>query len=176
MFAEKGYEATNLAEIAAALDMRGPSLYYYISSKEELFLRCVHGCAGEVIARLEEIARSTADPRARLRLMFREQVLIELRDYPEFVPLFVRTRLPGAAMREQLLELRRSHAAVFRRVAEEAGAAAGLSADAVRTPLMIALGALAYVPEWYDLAGPRRPEELADEIAEALMGPFQARR
>ncbi|MGQ0573838.1 MAG: TetR/AcrR family transcriptional regulator [Pseudonocardia sp.] len=169
MFAEKGYEGTNLEEIGAALDLRGPSLYYYISSKEELFFRCVQGCTDEVIARLERIARSEADPVRRLRQMFREQVLIELRDYPEFVPLFVRIRLPRAPMRERLLELRRSHGAVFRRVADEVGAATGRPAAATRTGLMIAFGALAYVPEWYDPAGPLGPDELADELADALI-------
>lgn len=168
MFAENGYEGTNLEDIAAALDMRGPSLYYYISSKEDLFFRCVHGCADEVVARLELIAGSDGDPAQRLRRMFREQVLIELRDYPEFVPLFVRTRLPTVAMRERLLEIRRSHGAVFRGVAEELRAATGRPAGAARMALMVAFGALAYVPEWYDPAGPLGPEELADELAGAL--------
>jgi AcrR family transcriptional regulator len=42
--------------IAAELDLRGPRLYHYFSSEEELSLSCVHKSAAEVCARLRAIA------------------------------------------------------------------------------------------------------------------------
>ena len=62
MFAERGYEGANLEEIAARLDLRGPSLYHYFSSKEELFLRCVRSSADEVITRLGSVAAAEPEP------------------------------------------------------------------------------------------------------------------
>ncbi|MDA8209366.1 MAG: helix-turn-helix domain containing protein, partial [Actinomycetota bacterium] len=55
LFAERGFEATGFEEIAAAMDLRGPSLYHYFSSKEELFLRCIRQSASEVLERLQKI-------------------------------------------------------------------------------------------------------------------------
>lgn len=172
VFAERGYEGANLEDIAAQLDLRGPSLYHYFSSKEELFLRCVRSSADEVITRLEVVAAAEADPVERLRLLFREQVLIELRDYPDFVPLFVTIRLPAADLRERLLGLRREHEAVFQRAVEQLRDAHGIDRASASLALRVAFGALAHVPDWYDPDGPMDVEELADRMAATLIGPF----
>lgn len=174
MFAERGYEGANLEEIAARLDLRGPSLYHYFSSKEELFLRCVRSSADEVITRLGSVAAAEPEPVERLRLLFREQVLIEVRDYPDFLPLFVKIRLPSEDLRERLLELRREHEAVFQDAAERVRVARGLDRATSLVALRVAFGALAHVPEWYDPAGPMAVEELADRMAATLISPFLA--
>ena len=36
MFVERGYYETSLADIAASLNVTKPTLYYYVSSKEEM--------------------------------------------------------------------------------------------------------------------------------------------
>jgi TetR/AcrR family transcriptional regulator, cholesterol catabolism regulator len=174
VFAQRGYEGANLDEIAAQLDMRGPSLYYYFSSKEELFLRCVRTSADEVIGRLESVAARVDDEVARLQALFREQVLIEARDYPDFLPLFVTIRLPTEDLRERLLELRREHEEVFKRAAEQVRVARGLDRVTVSVALRVAFGALAYLQDWYDPAGPMDAEELADRFAATLIIPFLA--
>ncbi|MQA15335.1 MAG: TetR family transcriptional regulator [Pseudonocardiaceae bacterium] len=173
IFAERGYEGANFEEIAAQLDLRGPSLYHYFSSKEELFLRCVRTCWEEVMGRLEEIAGSDRDAVDILRSLFREQVFIELRDYPEFVPLFLRVQVPIPAIRAELHELRRSHEAVFKRVAGAVQRERGLDASQARVWLLVAFGALSYLQEWYDPAGPTGIDQLADMIAETLVDPFR---
>jgi AcrR family transcriptional regulator len=170
VFAERGYEGANLEEIAAQLDLRGPSLYHYFSSKEELFLRCVRSSADEVITRLEAVAAAEPDPAERLRLLFREQVLIEVRDYPDFLPLFLTVRLPAADLRAQLLELRRQHEAVFQRATEQLRDARGIDTARASLALRVAFGALAYLPDWFDPAGPLGVEELAERMAETLTG------
>ena len=42
LFAEKGYEAASVREIIEATGVTRPVLYYYCSSKEDLFKRLVH--------------------------------------------------------------------------------------------------------------------------------------
>lgn len=41
LFQEKGYDRTSLDDIARALSVTKPSLYYHVSSKEEILLECV---------------------------------------------------------------------------------------------------------------------------------------
>jgi AcrR family transcriptional regulator len=169
LFAERGFEATGFEEIAMAVDLRGPSLYHYFPSKEELFLGCVHRSAAEVMARLERIIEDLADPVETLRVLFREQILIEVRDYPEFVPLFLHLFLPVASLKEEVLSLRRAHGEIFERAALKAlGRSDGLSAKE-RVRLEIAFGALAFLPSWYRPHSTLAPEALADEMAERLM-------
>ena len=172
LFATRGFESTRFEEIAAVLDLRGPSLYYYFASKEELFLGCVRQAASEVFERLRNIVAEGGNYVETLRRLFREQVLIELRDYPEFVPLFFRIYVPVPALREEILSLRREHAEIFEQVVRELlGRTSGPITEA-RLQLEIAFGALAYLPEWYQASGSLSVEELADLFADALNEPF----
>lgn len=41
LFQEKGYDRTSLDDIARALSVTKPSLYYHVSNKEEILLECV---------------------------------------------------------------------------------------------------------------------------------------
>jgi AcrR family transcriptional regulator len=172
IFAEKGYDAANFDVIAAELDLRGSSLYYYFPSKEDLFLRCITKSADEVFARLRKIAETDVAPADKLRALFREQVLIEVRDYPEFVPLFFRTRIADPDLMGQVLRIRREHAAIFEKIAEELRSASGAEADEVRVWLSTAFGALAYLPEWYDPSGRMTVDRLAEILAATLIEPF----
>ena len=172
IFADKGYDRANFDLIAAELDLRGPSLYHYFASKEELFLRCVRRPAEDVFARLREIASRDQPPEDRLRTLFREQVLIEVRDYPEFMPLFFRTSVPIPELAEAILALRREHATIFENVATELRERTGAQRRDVRIRLASAYGALGYLNDWYDPSGDIGVIELADKFADLLVRPF----
>lgn len=169
-FAEKGYQGTNLDDIAAEVDLRGSSLYHYFSSKEDLFLRCVRHAADEVHQRLVALVADDADdPRAVLGALVREQVVIELRDYPEYVPLFFRTHLPVEELREEILTLRRAHAALFEQAAEGYRRRLGIDRADMRVWLGIAFGALANLQEWFHPDGDMTVDELSERMSTELL-------
>lgn len=172
VFAERGYDGANFDNIASELGLRGPSLYHYFPSKEAMFLQCVEHAAAEVIQRLEDIARAEEPPAVRLRRMFAEQVLIELRDYPAYVPLFLKMYVPVPRIQARLAELKRAHGDVMRRVALECARDNGMRRADMRVALLAAFGALAYVQEWYSPDGPMTPEDLADALSRTLVTPF----
>jgi TetR/AcrR family transcriptional regulator, cholesterol catabolism regulator len=172
IFAERGYDRANFGDIASSLGLRGPSLYHYFGSKEELFLACVEYSAAEVMARLEAIARQAEPPGVRLRRMFAEQVLIEVRDFPAFAPLFLKVYVPVPEIAARLTEIKRAHGDIIRRVARECAAETGLDRASMQVALMAAFGALAYVQEWYSPGGPLSAEDLADRLAATLVAPF----
>lgn len=172
VFAERGYDRANFDEIAARLGLRGPSLYHYFPSKEEMFLQCLEHSAAEVMRRLETIASAAEPPTDRLRRMFAEQVLIEIRDYPAFVPLFLKMTVPVPRIQQRQAELRRAHGDIIRGVARECVRQAGRDWADSRVALMAAFGALAYVQEWYSPDGPLGPEALAEAVSATLVAPF----
>jgi TetR/AcrR family transcriptional regulator, cholesterol catabolism regulator len=172
IFAERGYDRANFGDIASSLGLRGPSLYHYFGSKEELFLACVEYSAAEVMARLEAIARQGQPPGVRLRRMFAEQVLIEVRDFPAFAPLFLKVYVPVPEIAARLTEIKRAHGDIIRRVARECAAETGLDRASTQVALMAAFGALAYVQEWYSPGGSLSAEDLADRLAATLVAPF----
>lgn len=175
LFAEYGYEATNFEAIGAALDMRGSSLYYYFVSKEELFLRCMEHAAAEVFPRLRVIAESDGTPWDRLRLMFREEAVITLREYPEFIPLFLKVQVPIQALELRRDELRREQTSIFRAVVDELATVPHvIPADRLHVTLNLALGGLALVGEWFKPDNALGVEGFADQISHTLIRMFVA--
>lgn len=77
MFHEKGYDRTSLDDIANALSVTKPSLYYHFSSKEEILLECV---TAAYVHFQEEIAL-----RDNLDLNGRKRIEIFLRLYLEVI-------------------------------------------------------------------------------------------
>lgn len=173
VFASRGYDGANFSDIAAQLELQGSSLYYYFPSKEELFLRCLSHSAEQVFARLHAILDAhEADPSGALAALVREQVIIEVRDFPEFVPLFFKMHLSNQKLANTVLELRRQHARIFESAAASAQTDRHLDPHDVRVWLGVIFGALAYLPEWYNPHGPVGPDELADRMSRTLGEPF----
>lgn len=71
LFAEKGYEAASVRDIIEATGVTRPVLYYYCSSKEDLFKRLVHWKHDEAYRELGKIAGKTTSCANRLRAILR---------------------------------------------------------------------------------------------------------
>lgn len=71
LFAEKGYEAATVREIIEATGVTRPVLYYYCSSKEDLFKRLVHWKHDEAYRELGSIVQATRGCANRLRAIIR---------------------------------------------------------------------------------------------------------
>lgn len=175
-FAELGYAGASLEEIARRLDMRGPSLYYYFSSKDELLRACLDHTAAEVTGRARQVAGGPGTVGQRLRRMLADQVLVQVRDFPEYMPLFMQVVVPDPDLAQHVRDLRRSQGEVYLQVVDEGVAAGELEAADSRLALLSCSGAIAYVQEWYDPDGRLAAEELADLIADQLMRLFTVRR
>ncbi len=76
-FNRKGYHNTSLDDIAAALEVTKPTVYYYVSNKEQLLFECF-------VAGIERIRAAFRDARARAAPA-RERLKAVLRQYGEAV-------------------------------------------------------------------------------------------
>lgn len=74
LFAERGYHATRIQDIADALDMNKGSLYYYFSSKEELLIQIVEGRVGDALASVQTIMKRNAPVQERLKAAVQEHL------------------------------------------------------------------------------------------------------
>lgn len=71
LFAEKGYEATSVREIIEAVGVTRPVLYYYCSSKEDLFKRLIHWKQNGAYQELERLIKNRQGCVARIRAVVR---------------------------------------------------------------------------------------------------------
>jgi AcrR family transcriptional regulator len=67
LFARHGYEATTMADIGAAVGIRGPSLYKHVKSKQDLLARIMTETMGELLDAHHAAVATTTDPVERLR-------------------------------------------------------------------------------------------------------------
>jgi AcrR family transcriptional regulator len=67
LFAERGYSATSLEDVARQTGMSRPALYYYFKSKEDVLARLVEGLIASSELALKRIrAESSGQPEAEL--------------------------------------------------------------------------------------------------------------
>lgn len=71
LFAEKGFEAASVREIIEATGVTRPVLYYYCSSKEDLFKRLVHWKHDAAYRELGKIVSETKGCANRLRAIIK---------------------------------------------------------------------------------------------------------
>jgi TetR/AcrR family transcriptional regulator, cholesterol catabolism regulator len=70
LFRDKGYHATSMQDIAAAVGLYKGSLYHYIGGKEELLVRLFEQAMGGLVADVERIVGDgSLRPSAQLRLI-----------------------------------------------------------------------------------------------------------
>jgi AcrR family transcriptional regulator len=74
-FDARGFHNTSLDDIAAALQVTKPTLYYYVRNKEDLLFQCFLAGLEGIEATLAEALRSRASGRERLRGVLRGYAL-----------------------------------------------------------------------------------------------------
>ena len=72
VFAERGFRAASMDEIAARVGVTKPMLYEYFGSKDGLLVACVARARAELFARTERAHASARDPERRVRDGVRE--------------------------------------------------------------------------------------------------------
>lgn len=82
LFKEKGYRATTLEDIAAAVGMLKGSLYYYIQSKEELLYIIVREPVRQAYQKLEEIVHADMPIKAKITQAIANHLTLFHQHYP----------------------------------------------------------------------------------------------
>jgi AcrR family transcriptional regulator len=67
LFTRFGYRATTMADIGAAVGIRGPSLYKHVSSKQDLLVQIMRSTMDDLLALHRAAVATTDDPAERLR-------------------------------------------------------------------------------------------------------------
>ena len=83
LFSENGYSNTSISDIAAQLKMDRATLYYYVSSKEEIYKEISTIIAVENVTEIERIANSDLSPKTKLT----EAMIYLNRSYHDSFPI-----------------------------------------------------------------------------------------
>jgi AcrR family transcriptional regulator len=172
LYQEHGSDHVTMRRIAAAAKIEAGSIYYHFSSRDEIMRAVleagVGGARNEVMQAIAE-AGPESSPLVRLRAALGAHLKYTLRQHFSSRLKSIR-RLPKR-LRERHMQQERDYAAIFAGLLSEAEKQgllrSGFDLSVVR---MLALGALTWVAEWYDPAGPMTPDDVADELLRVLTG------
>ncbi len=173
LFAERGFAGTSLQDVADAMGITRPALYYYVSSKDELLAKLVTEVTEGPAAVLAEIdARPGLDPAAKLRELVRLTALRQATQPARF-RLLVRSEaeLPPDLSKTH----ERGRRVVLKAVAGivEQGVIAGQFRPVdSRVAALAVLGMCNWVAFWFH-PGRDSAEAVADQLADMALASVQ---
>jgi len=148
LFAERGYAAVTMDEIAAAIGVTKPLLYNYFGNKERLYIACLEQAGDALIVTIADAVGKTANPGDALGAGVRAFFSFLDTDRSAWAVLFDETLPHGgevfdrvASYRGQIVEL--VSASLLAQLPERSRKGAKIEVEALSTALLGASEALA---------------------------------
>ena len=167
-FRRLGYHGATVEEIAAALHMKKGNLYYYFRNKEEILFACHQYSLDRLHELLDEVEHSGVSPEDKLRRLivaFVHTILDELHGTALFLDL---EALAPAHLKAVIVRRDRFDRGIRKVLEEGIGAGVFAKGDAKLLAFAI-LGAVNWIPRWFDPRGPASSQEIADRFADYLI-------
>jgi len=161
-FNERGYHNTSLDDIAAALQVTKPTVYYYVSNKEELLFQCFVAGLEPIRAALRESIKDEQLPgRARLNQVLRQYAQAVA---SEFGWCMVRAEDQNLspAMSAHIKALKTEIDQGIRRLLREGIRDGSIQACDVKMTAFALAGALNWIAHWYRENRAMTPAQIAD--------------
>ena len=165
-FAERGYHATSMRDLAAAIAMTPGAIYFHVASKQALLLAVYEEGVQRILDRVETAVAAEREPWARLEKAVAAH-LDSILDASAYARVVIRI-LPADApeIAAELTELRDRYEARFRRYFSAIPLPRERDAAVARLAL---LGAINWTPVWYKEGGKSVPA-----MARELLAPLRA--
>jgi AcrR family transcriptional regulator len=166
-FKARGYYNTSLDDIAAALHVTKPTIYHYVSNKEEILFECFRMGLDQIRDAFRELDAA--------RLNGREQLLLVMRRYAEAITsefgwCMVRAEDQelSPAMSKRIKALKSEIDRGIRRLIQS-----GIDDDSIRAcdPKMTAFalaGALNWIAHWHREGAPLGPADIAQRFMDVF--------
>ena len=167
-FRRLGYHGATVENIATALRMKKGNLYYYFKNKEEILFACHQYTLDCLLKLLDEVERSGAAPSQRLRALIVASVHTILDELHGTALILELEALSPAHLKTVITRRDRFDRGV-RQVLEEGIADGSFAPDDVKLRTFALMGAVNWIPRWFNPAGPATSSEIADSFADYLL-------
>ena len=168
LFQQKGYDATSMNDVAAALKFSKGGLYHHFQSKDEILFDLMNHALDITQERVIAPLRSIADPEERLRTLIRlhVDVVLSVRDREITVLLHENHPLPPS-LRKRINARKKDYMHFVEKLVGEVQrtrrAKPTVSPHAATLAL---LGMINWTYQWYKPEGALNPEQLAQQYTE----------
>lgn len=167
LFAELGYDAVSLNDLAESLTIAKPTLYHYFKSKDEILLEIKARAQEDIFFGIEAADKAGRTGLEKIDAFVRHFVMVTTSDFGRcLMTINVRSLEPGS--RQQIQG--REKAAEDRVLAffEEGVKDGSIRDQNIKVAYQTMTGIISWIAIWYKNSGPIKKTELADQVMEIL--------
>lgn len=172
-FAQRGFAATSISDIAAACNCSKSRLYHYFKAKEDILIAMLR----EHVDVLLDMCRRTLERDANPMTRFRELVIAFVELYAvsrdKHVVLLTSLEFLSDENRREMIDKQRQLIGFVR------NALAQIRPDLARAPrsaqvdVMLFFGMINWTYTWYSAHGPVRPGDFAERVVEVFLNGYR---
>jgi len=168
LFAERGYHATSVRDIAEALQIKGGSLYAHIESKDDLLWQIVSAAAERFFGAVGPIVQSDLLTVEKLRRVIAAHVGVVTGNLNAAAIYSNEWRYLGEPRRREFAERRNEYERIVRGLVHDC-IREGTFADVdEKFAALLILSATNWIYQWYRPDGSMTPEEISRKLTDML--------
>lgn len=169
-YAERGYHATSMRDLARASGFSLAGMYHYVDSKEQLLFQIQDRCFAQVLEGARAAVASAPDPEARLRAFIQHHVVFFASHMDEMKVLAHEEDELTGTMRASVRRRKKEYVGLLEALLRDAP---GRQADPHIAAYAL-FGMMNWIYTWYRPTGPTPPHALAEELASLFLDGYIA--
>lgn len=168
LFAQRGFHATSVRDIAEALQIKGGSLYAHIESKDDLLWEILKAAADRFFVAVEPIVRSDLVPIEKLRRVIAEHVRVVTSNLNAAAIYSTEWRCLEEPRRGKFLARRDAYEHMVRGLVGDCIREGTFAAVDEKFATLLILSSINWLYQWYRPDGPMTAEEIARKLTDMI--------
>jgi len=172
LFQQRGYDATSMNDVAAALKLSKGGLYHHFQSKDEILFEIMNHAMEITQERVLTPVRGIADPEERLRALIRLHIEVVLSPRDREITVMLHENHPLPPMLRKRINTRKKEYIHFveELMAEVQRARHGRGGVSPRAAVFALLGMINWIYQWYKPEGNLQTHNLVPQFTEFVLG------
>jgi TetR/AcrR family transcriptional regulator, cholesterol catabolism regulator len=172
LFQQRGYDATSMNDVAAALKLSKGGLYHHFQSKDEILFEIMNHAMEITEDRVLAPVRGIADPEARLRALIRLHIEVVLSPQDREITVMLHENHPlPPALRKRINTRKKDYIHfVESLMAEVQRMRQGRNSVSPRAAAFALLGMINWIYQWYKPEGSLQAQNLVPQFTELVFG------
>ena len=172
LFQQRGYDATSMNDVAAALKLSKGGLYHHFQSKDEILFDIMNHAMDITQERVINPARGVANPEERLRTLIRLHIEVVLSPRDREITVMLHENHPLPPTLRKRINARKKEYVHFLEglMAEVQQARQGKGHVSPRAAAFALLGMINWIYQWYKPEGDLQAHNLVPQFTELVFG------